>query len=602
MTSRILRRFSPELPLVVRELIQMASRRRTYLLRVFYALALFALGGLIYWDQIRFSVAENTWGFLGTGGQLLEALTTMQILGIWFFLPAMVCPALTLEKERQTLPLLFLTRLRPTTLLLEKLIGRLVPMFSLVLLSLPLLTIAYALGGISSTQMLNTIWLLLVTMLQIGCLALCCSVWCRTTVSAFITSYLVTAAYVIGIPMVLELSKEMTGNHGPTSFEEVLVVMGLIPERHDGFIGFTMTLYLQLEHSRSTPFSQMVVYSLPILAVTCFAFVLARVQLVRRASLPPRNHLREFFGRVDRVLTWLNDRLTGSVMLVHDSSRLPKDEPVAWHETTKKSLGTFRYLLRVLILLEVPVLIISVIALGVGADAFPYPVSIVQVFTWLLAILIISARATTLFSGERSRQTLEILLSTPLSTRDLVVQKYRGVHRLILVLSVPLLTAIAFATYWRFEFREQIGQRINYRPFPDGFDHHPLCYMTCALLAVLIYPRMIAWLSLWIGMICRSPARAIVFSVLAIVAWCAVPALLVAWIETEYSIRSHEWVGWLLLSSPAAIIPINEFSAFFRGVSPWHVTAVNFTFYGSLTLVFRTLCLNASSQWLNRPE
>jgi hypothetical protein len=328
---------------VARELIQMSSRRRTYLLRVFYALALYATAGFIYFDRVRWAIGDNTWGLLGTGGQLLEAVAAVQIVGIWILLPAMVAPALAVEKERQTLPLL--------------------------------------------------------TLLQIGCLALCCSACCRTPVSAFITGYLVTAAY------------------------------------------------LQLELSRSIPFLQMVVYSPPILAASTCAFVMARLQLVRRAFLPPRNHLRELFGRIDALLTRLNDRFTGSIVLVRDGEHLPEDDPVAWHETTRKSLGTFRYLLRVLILLEVPVLVISVLALATAGKPFPEPVSVVQIFTWFLLILIISARASTLFSGKRSRQTLEILLSTPLTTRELVRQKYRGVNRLILVLSVPLLTAVAFATY-----------------------------------------------------------------------------------------------------------------------------------------------------------
>ncbi len=389
MSSRVLGRFSLGLPLVARELIQMASRRRTYLLRVFYALTLFATAGFIYFDQIRFSLGNSTWGLLGSGGQLLEAVATVQILGTWLFLPAMVAPALALEKERQTLPLLFVTRLGPITLLLEKLVG------------------------------------------------------------------------------------------------------------------------------------------------------------------------------------------------------------------------TFRYLLRVLILLEVPVLVASVLALAKAGNPFPEPVSVVQILTWFLIILIISARVSTLFSGERSRQTLEILLSTPLSTRDLVRQKHLGVHRMILVLSVPLLTAVAIATYWRFEFRELFWQRSGYISHNGSNDHHPLCYMTCGVLAVLIYPRMMAWLALWIGLVCKSPARATIVSTVAIVAWCGIPALLVAWMETEYSMFRNEWIGWMFLTSPAAIITLNEFSEFrlfSRGMNPWLATAVNFTLYGLVTLFFRNLCLNASSYWLKRPE
>ena len=84
-----------------------------------------------------------------------------------------------------------------------------------------------------------------------------------------------------------------------------------------------------------------------------------------------------------------------------------------------------------------------------------------------------------------------------------------------------------------------------------------------------------------------------------------IPALLVTWLETEYSMFQNEWIGWMLLTSPAAIIPLNEFSefrGFSRGMNPWLGTAVNFTLYGLVLLLFRGLCLNASSHWLKRPE
>ena len=37
-------------------------------------------------------------------------------------------------------------------------------------------------------------------------------------------------------------------------------------------------------------------------------------------------------------------------------------------------------------------------------------------------------------------------------------------------------------------------------------------------------------------------------------------------------------------------------------MNPWLGTAVNFTLYGLVLLLFRGLCLNASSHWLKRPE
>ncbi len=65
------------------------------------------------------------------------------------FVPAIVSGALTAEKERNTLQLLFLTRLGPWTILLEKLLSRLVPVATFLLVSLPLVFIAYLWGGLT---------------------------------------------------------------------------------------------------------------------------------------------------------------------------------------------------------------------------------------------------------------------------------------------------------------------------------------------------------------------------------------------------------------------------------------------------------------------
>ena len=134
--------------------------------------------------------------------------------------------------------------------------------------------------------------------------------------------------------------------------------------------------------------------------------------------------------------------MTGRVL-----SRFSLGLPLVVLELIQMASRRRTYLRRVLILLEVPVLVIFVLSLAVEAGRFLDMVSSVQIAIGFLVILIISVRGSTLFSGERSRQTLEILLSTPLCSRDLVRQKYFGVQRLLLVLSVPLLTAVAFATY-----------------------------------------------------------------------------------------------------------------------------------------------------------
>jgi hypothetical protein len=80
-------------------------------------------------------------------------------------------------------------------------------------LSLPLLAYAYTLGGISAEYLWNGIWLLVLAAIQVGTIALCCSAFCRTTVGAFIASYLVTAIVSLGPGLLLVCSSPC----GPTA-------------------------------------------------------------------------------------------------------------------------------------------------------------------------------------------------------------------------------------------------------------------------------------------------------------------------------------------------------------------------------------------------
>ena len=126
------------LPLLTKELIEQAARKRTYVVRLVYASLLFLLA---FWQftSILSSNGSNSLAILGSGTDMFNRVIELQSLGILLFLPALACGAITSEKERDSLTMLLVTRLGPFTILLEKLLGRLVPMFSFLLLSLPLL-------------------------------------------------------------------------------------------------------------------------------------------------------------------------------------------------------------------------------------------------------------------------------------------------------------------------------------------------------------------------------------------------------------------------------------------------------------------------------
>src|SRR5258708_5032173 len=185
------------LPLLAKELIEQSARRRTYIVRIVYASLLFFTAFLMFYQELRIGTASPM-AVLGKGRDLFAMVVGLQFAGIYFFMPAMTCGVITQEKERSSLQLLFLTRLGPWAILFEKLLGRLVPMFGFLILSLPLLAFAYTLGGVSTEMIVSEVWLLILATIQMGTLAIACSAFCRTTVGAFMGSYVIAFLMFFG--------------------------------------------------------------------------------------------------------------------------------------------------------------------------------------------------------------------------------------------------------------------------------------------------------------------------------------------------------------------------------------------------------------------
>src|SRR4030095_366931 len=177
--------FLPSFPLLARELTERAAQRRTYVVRVIYAMLLFAPFVAAY---INFAKGSNV-SASGLGRQLFVVLTWFQFGGIYLLLPMLMCGAITREKERDSLSLLLLTRLTPGEIILQKYFGGLVPMFSFLLLSLPRAALAYGMGGLGLRDLAFGGFLLLLAALQTAAVALLASVWCRSTAGAILLAF-----------------------------------------------------------------------------------------------------------------------------------------------------------------------------------------------------------------------------------------------------------------------------------------------------------------------------------------------------------------------------------------------------------------------------
>lgn len=570
------------LPLLAKELAEQAVRKRTYIVRVVYASLLFFSAYILFYNTLRFA-SGSPMATLGQGRQMFQILVGLQFGGIYLFAPALTCGVIAQEKERASLQLLFLTRLGPWTILFEKLLSRLIPIVGFLMLSLPLLAFAYSLGGISPQYLAGGVWMLTVSALQVAALGLACSAYFRTTAAAFVASYLIGAALFF-VPVAL---------WGLLNTGRFLPVEIMFP-----FFGAALFFSGNVSMGAATgpSFLLHLLHSLPILFSSAVCLVAARFFLVRRAFAPPRNIILNLFGRLDRLFQrWNENRWTKGIVLIADTGSLPADQPVAWRETTKRSLGRARYLIRLFLVLEVPLLVLCLVLVFVGLDRNREVVTQIIFFLWGIAVLVVSVQAASLIAREKSHQTLEVLCTTPLSSRDIIRQKYRGVQRLMAVLLVPFFTLFLFQSWWM-----SVHSGWDWR-YGNGRAFHPVMYLATSAITVGIYLPMVAWLSLLIGLKAKSQGRAIIGSLAAIVGWCILPFVCCI-LPLSYGFRGEDGILLLAHASPLFQILVNEFgnpSGNYKQPAP---LILNTLVYGVAWLIFRTLCLSNAATLLGRSE
>lgn len=187
-------------PLFFYDLVRLARRGRSTLLRCIYGLTL--LGALCFAYTAHFSGRE-LWQEAFAPHTRLPRLELAQfsryfILAVLFaqsaavlvITPVYLAGAIAEEKERKTLILLFGSHLSDREIILGKLFARLTHLGSVWLMGLPIvLVISLIVGGVNVDVLLSTFIVTGMTLLSIGSISMLCSVFCRNAMNALMCSY-----------------------------------------------------------------------------------------------------------------------------------------------------------------------------------------------------------------------------------------------------------------------------------------------------------------------------------------------------------------------------------------------------------------------------
>lgn len=527
------------LPILSRELFELAARRRTFIQRTLFATCFLTLVYLGQLDRLR-HVGSGLFDVLGTGQWLFSDLVGWQIGAVVLVMPLITCGAIVNEKQRDTLTLLLTSRTTPFGIIIQKLLSRVCLMLTLLFMSMPLAAFAYSLGGIELNDIIGQVVGVVVLSFVLGSLTIMWSVTCSSAAGAFI------ATMLSSIPLALPAA----------------CLIGVASMEPLGFL------------------------ALPVFgAMPCMFFLAIASDRLRESALkPPKNHVAVFFRALDQTFDEVN-RMTGGVRLAKQRSTLPNMEPITWRETEKKSLGQPQHLIRMILMLEVPtVLILAVVLIG-NRRADSSSLTFLVALLWAVSIGLIIVRTSGLLAAERTRQTLEVLLTTPLSGREILTQFAAGSRRLMLALTIPFVTVVLaravvigsltlVAAYCAVltvalvilrgmksaPVRSRLSQYspvmryvavaaaiavltiILGRVAVHGLVSPTSLYAVSSILAVLVFMPLCGWITLLIGLLVRTQMWALLATTLLVCAWCFVPEI-------------GQWRGpFLLFVSPSALV------------------------------------------------
>ena len=203
MLARLVRRhrFYVVGPLFFYDVVRLARRGRSTLLRVTFALCL--LGGLCIVYDARFPQHKILRHPFTPGPTMLPrdvgqfanifvgVLLTVQGLAVLVLTPAYLAGAIAEEKERRTLELLFTTHLTDREIVLGKLFARLLHLGGVLLVTLPVLAILQLWGGANPLIITAAFAASLFSLLSIGSVSILCSVLARNVLNALLFTYAV---------------------------------------------------------------------------------------------------------------------------------------------------------------------------------------------------------------------------------------------------------------------------------------------------------------------------------------------------------------------------------------------------------------------------
>jgi ABC-type transport system involved in multi-copper enzyme maturation permease subunit len=407
------------------ELVSSARRRRYYALRILYsAIILFVL-----WVTYENVTAYNSFvgGTNSSIAQMARAAAAffytfswVQLVGILLVAPAMAVGTIATERERRTIEYLFVSDLSDVEIVLGKTVARLMLTGQLLLVSLPILFIFRLMGGIPADLLTASFLIAAGTAVFVTAISVCISVWSPRVRDAAMRVYRALAVLFLG-PMLLRPLLMLIGS---TSWWA---------DAASDALGFLLELnpLMILFNSMSSGFAVGIGFDFePVLRMLAWQVGLSLVLIAYATWAVRRVHLRESSRGAVVKRHWQAPRW------VRRWKPAMGNHPMFWKEafapTSKTKLGVVGVVANFLIVAGA--MTWTLFAFYYSADGISFWSEkdyfiYTGIFTGFIGsglLLLQAARASSLITVEKERDTWISLISTPLSGPEIVMGKLLG--------------------------------------------------------------------------------------------------------------------------------------------------------------------------------
>lgn len=504
-------RLVPANPILVRVVYAGGKRTKHFWARVGYLGGLFVVALMGVW----FAQAESAGSLsdLAKGATVVfRNVALVQLLAVLLLAPIFAAAAITQERDSQTYDILLATPLTNAQIVFGTLLSRLFFVFALLAAGLPFFTMMMVYGGVTFREIAYATGLAASSAMVAGALAVAISVirvGTRRTIFSFyvliglylMAVYAVSAFFIV--PEAVPAPGKDTRLSWLAAFHPLLALGSVLNQTPPPRFADVAHYGFPWRYFAAYPAASYIVMTSGFavaLCLACVSFVRAQVKAGESK--------------------WLG-RLMGSGPLdaTDDRRRNPRrvwDNAVAWREAMTRASGRGRAWQRLGVIalgLLAAFVLLYLYATGLPHDVTQAALRAIIGIELELSLLVATNSAATGLTREKETGTLEVLLVTPLVSRDILWGKVRGFYSsAVLMVSVPVAGILLFLAYDLASGRmwSKNGPIVN----PEALLTLPLVVLSALAFA--------STLGLYYSVNCTRTTQAVAWSVAVLLGVCGV--------------------------------------------------------------------------------